>query len=391
MYLYKYQSVSALSLMMLKNGNIYFASSSELNDRNECRSTYIFNGSKRVWLRFLDYVLCKICYKYHLFNSLNDADKLISLSTLIYEKGFECVKKRNFNIEDIIAHFNIGFDAVLKSEFTDKEKQKIKYYSKQFLLNLAHTEMLDDKYITSFSKSATNPTMWGHYASAETGFTIIYESKDGYIDVQSSLSNLSGGRKKENGMHEYGFYKHEKLLLRDVIYSKSPCKVNGFSKLIHKFRYSEQEAHYDEAQTLYCEIKKMEEANIGLIKYTDWKYEQEIRILFPNIGYVPSEHRCLQISGHQIKGIIFGVKTTEASKEKIIMACSHLLAVSNIDLAIFQAGDSIDKYLLNIVPVGMIKEYFPLRHTLPIKKYEDLTNEEKKHLDTVSEHIVSKS
>lgn len=34
MYFYKYQSVSPLSLMMLKRGEVYFASASELNDEH---------------------------------------------------------------------------------------------------------------------------------------------------------------------------------------------------------------------------------------------------------------------------------------------------------------------------------------------------------------------
>ncbi|HHF3063157.1 TPA: hypothetical protein ACVOYM_004572 [Vibrio diabolicus] len=231
MYLYKYQSVSPLSLMMLKRGEVYFASASELNDRHECRARYLFNAPKEVWIRFVDYVLCKICSKCRLYHSPQDAHKLIELAELIFESGYSRIKKKNLTVYDTVQLFNYGFDTALGEEFTPEEKKKIKQYTEHYLLGLSESELLENKHICSFSKNAINPTMWGHYGAAETGFVVIYESSDGCIDVESTLSNLSGYREKEEGWYEIGSYTNESLMLKDVSYSRQPCKVNAFERL----------------------------------------------------------------------------------------------------------------------------------------------------------------
>lgn len=93
-------------------------------------------------------------------------------------------------------------------------------------------------------------------------------------------------------------------------------------------------------------IDQMEVDKIGLVKSTDWKYEKEIRLLFPTYEELPSEHRCLKINNRHIKGVIFGAKTSDSSKERILMACYHLLchAKDKPILAVFQALDSHDSY-----------------------------------------------
>lgn len=267
--------------MMLKRGEVYFASASELNDRHECRARYLFNAPKDVWVRFVDYVLCKVCSEYPLYRSIQDAYKLIKLAEPIFEAGRSRIKKRNLTIYDAVLLFKYGFDNALGEEFSPDERKKIKQCTEHYLLALSENELLENKHICSFSKNAINPTMWGHYGAAETGFVIIYESSDGFVDVESSLSNLSGYREKEEGWTEIGSYANERLLLQDVNYSNRPCKVNAFEKLIHKFRYSEREDHYDVPESLLGVIDRMEENKVGLVKYTDWKYEKEVRLLFP--------------------------------------------------------------------------------------------------------------
>lgn len=392
MYLYKYQSVSPLSLMMLKRGEVYFASASELNDRHECRARYLFNAPKEVWIRFVDYVLCKICSKYRLYHSPQDAHKLIELAEPIFESGYRRIKKKNLTVYDTVQLFNFGFDTALGEEFTPEEKKKIKQYTEHYLLGLSESELLENKHICSFSKNAINPTMWGHYGAAETGFVVIYESSDGCIDVESTLSNLSGYRKKEEGWYEIGSYTNESLMLKDVSYSRQPCKVNAFERLIHKFRFSEREAHYDVPESFLGMIDQMEIDKVGLVKFTDWKYEQEVRLLFPTHEELPSEHRCLKVNSRHIKGVIFGPKTSDSSKERVLMACAHLLdhAKDKPNLGVFQALDSHDSYSYKVFPVGMISKFFSPKF-LPLTEYGRLNPEQKEYLDNLGKGIAEQS
>ncbi|MEZ8380050.1 DUF2971 domain-containing protein [Vibrio splendidus] len=392
MYFYKYQNVSALSLMMLKRGEVYFASASELNDRHECRSRYLFNASKEIWERFVDYVLCKVCSESQIFRSHQDACKLIKLAEPIFEAGFSRIKKRNLTIYDTALLFNYGFDAVLGEEFSPEEKIKIKQCTESYLLTLSESELLEKKHICSFSKNAINPTMWGHYGAAETGFVVIYESSDGFVDVESTLCNLSGYREKENGWHEIGQYACESLMLKDVSYSKQPCKVNAFERLIHKFRYSEREFHYDVPESFLGMIDRMEENKVGLVKYTDWKYEKEVRLLFPTYEDLPSEHRCLKVNSRHIKGIIFGPKISDSSKERVLMACAHLFGCEKgkLDLAVFQALDSHDNYSYQVSPIGMVSKFLSSQ-TLPLTEFERLNPSQKEYLDKLGKSIVEQN
>ncbi|WP_146130724.1 DUF2971 domain-containing protein [Photobacterium damselae] len=394
MYLYKYQSVSPLSLMMLKRGEIYFASASELNDRHECRARYLFNAPTEVWIRFIDYVLLEVCYKYkhQLYQSPKDAYKLIELAESIFETGYGRIKKRILTIYDTVQLFNYGFDAVLGDEFTLEEKKKIKQYTERYLLGLSENKLRENKYICSFSKNAINPTMWGHYGAAETGFVVIYESSDGYMDVKSTLPNLFGYREKEEGWHEIGKYTNESLMLRDVKYSKQPCKVNAFDRLIPKFRYSEKETHYDEPEILRGQIDQMEVDKVGLVKFTDWKYEQEVRLLFPTYEKLPSEHRCLQVNSRHIKGVIFGSKTSDSSKERVLMACTHLLGhiKDKASLAVFQVLDSYDNYSYQVFPVGMVSKFISSKRP-PLTEYDCLNPEQKEYLSRLGKSIAEQS
>ncbi len=389
MYFYKYQSVSPLSLMMLKRGEVYFASASELNDRHECRARYLFNAPKDVWVRFIYYVLCKVCSEYPLYRSIQDAYKLIKLAEPIFEAGRSRIKKRNLTTYDAVLLFNYGFDNALGEEFSLDERKKIKKCTEHYLLALSENELLENKHICSFSKNAINPTMWGHYGAAETGFVIIYESSDGFVDVESSLSNLSGYREKEEGWTEIGSYANERLLLQDVNYSNQPCKVNAFERLIHKFFYSEREDHYDVPESLLGVIDRMEENKVGLVKYTDWKYEKEVRLLFPAYEEIPSEHRCLQVNSRHIKGVIFGSKTSDSSKERVLMACAHLLEFTkdNPSLAVFQALDSYESYSYRVSPIGMVSTFFSSKH-LPLKEYKRLNSDQKEYLDKLCKSIL---
>ncbi|HIF9430201.1 TPA: DUF2971 domain-containing protein [Photobacterium damselae] len=392
MYFYKYQNVNPLSLMMLKRGEVYFASASELNDRHECRARYLFNAPKDVWVRFVDYVLCKVCSEYPIYRFRQDAYKLIKLAEPIYEAGCSQINKRNLTVHDTAMLFNYGFDAVLGKEFSSEEKINIKQCTKSYLLGLAESELLENKYICAFSKNAINPTMWGHYGAAETGFVIIYESSDNFVDVESTLANLSGSREKEEGWYEIGCYTNERLMLRDVNYSKQLCKVNAFERLIHKFRYSEKETYYDVPESFLGMIDRMQENKVGLVKYTDWKYEQEVRLIFPTYKHLPSEHRCLQVNSRHIKGVIFGPKTSDSSKEKVLMACAHLLEFvkNKPDLAVFQAVDSLDSYSYQVFSVGMVSKFFSSKD-LPLTKLECLNLGQKEYLDNLCKRILAQS
>ncbi|EJU9973761.1 DUF2971 domain-containing protein [Vibrio alginolyticus] len=317
---------------------------------------------------------------------------MVKLAESIFEGGRSRITKKNLTVYDTTLLFNYGLDTALGEEFSLDEKKKIKQCTERYLLALSESELLESKHICSFSKTAINPTMWGHYGASETGFVVIYESSDGFVDVESTLPNLSGHREKEEGWVEIGTYTNESLMLKDVNYSKQLCKINAFERLIHKFRYSEKEDHYDVPESLLGMIDRMEEDKVGLVKYTDWKYEKEVRLLFPTYEELPSEHRCLKVNSRHIKGVIFGSNTSDSSKERVLMACAHLLSIAKdkTNLAVFQAVDAHDSYSSQVFPIGMVSKSFSSKY-LPLAEYERLNPDQKEYLDKLRKSILEES
>ncbi|MBV1790535.1 DUF2971 domain-containing protein [Marinobacterium sp. D7] len=381
MFFYKYNQVSPLSLMMLKRGEVYFASAIELNDKHECRAQYVFNGTKDVWIRFIDYILVELVVNYGIYSSsIEETKKFFSLASLIYEILVKNDKRKNYDFEFLLDALPKSIIKACATELDVQHEKEILKFIPELFASILKDDLREQKYIASFSLNAVNPTMWGHYANAESGFLVIYESEKGNVEVKSTLNNLSGYRKK-SGITEIGRYNNEILPLKKVKYSKIPCKINGFYQLIHKFRYSEMEAHYDVPESFYGEIRKIQEDLVGLVKYTDWKYENEVRLLFPTFERLPSALRCLEVSRKHIRGVIFGSSTSDSDKRKIVMACYHLnqTGKSKNDFVFLQAVDSHKDYKMKIEPFGVLNDIC-FGEVIPIDEYDALEDKKKNML-----------
>ncbi|MDD9177091.1 DUF2971 domain-containing protein [Aliivibrio sp. S2TY2] len=393
MLFYKYQRANVLSLMMLKRGEIFFASSDELNDAQECRPRYLFKGSKDIWSRFCHYLLVNTYCECGIYDS-SEGSKLIDLHLSLSDFIFSKIKNKHASVIEVKDLVISSLIDLMNDGFEKREKQLIINYLVHFFDTLLIPIMHEPKYLTSFSKSAINPTMWGHYADAEKGFVIVYETDDNLLEVNSTFSNLDGHRKKD-GFIEIGRYKTENIRLETVEYSRQPVKVNAFHKLISKFFYSEMEDHYDVPLLLPGDAKYMEEHKIGLVKFSDWRYEKEIRAFFPTIDPVPAELRTLNVSNKHIKGVIFGAKTSQRDKEKIIMSCYHLqeycIGNDTFELLFFQAIENVDKFDLKIMPFGMLNKSLYHLSELPISRFNALDKKNQDKLIEITECLNKSS
>ncbi|WP_375057400.1 DUF2971 domain-containing protein [Zobellella sp. DQSA1] len=211
--------------------------------------------------------------------------------------------------------------------------------------------------------------MWGHYGAAEKGFITIYETHNNIINLSSDLKILNGVRHKENKTYEIGLYNECSLEFKKVIYAQNPAKVNAFRRLIRYFRFTEEESHYDVPESLTGDTNLLEEDNIGLLKYSDWRYESEYRLIFPTYTNLASPLRTLKVSQDNIKGIIFGSKTSNNDRENIAAACHHLLDLNKNkkDFLFFEIKSNPNKYKLDIAAVGKLREHLLPNHSLITK------------------------
>ena len=249
MLFYKYHRPDNLAFSMLRKGEVHFASVDELNDASECRPRFIFKGSEELWQRLAHYILLDACVSSDYFQP--DRSGAIKALLNLSERIGSCLKKAS-------ANHDVGFEslgALFLGHLERHLPRESRYINRGFALHLVQTfidnqlqrELKEDKYLASFSRNATNPTMWGHYADAERGFVIVYETTDRTVHVRSPINLLHGHRPSKvwEGAAEIGIYKDEQLELKEVKYGRRPPKVNAFHRLIHKFSFSERECYYD--------------------------------------------------------------------------------------------------------------------------------------------------
>ena len=382
MLFYKYQRPDNLAFNMLRKGEIYFASIDELNDASECRSRFCFKGSEELWQRLADYIISHACFSSNYFHP----DRLDSLKPILKlsDSIGAFLKKEAGNRDLGLEMLSVLFCNVLE-RFLPRESQEI---NPDFVLQLVRTFIENGlphalekaSYIASFSRNATNATMWGHYADAERGFVIVYESVDGSIHVRSPINVLHGHRPSKNfdRVTEIGIYKDEHLKLREVKYGRRPPKVNAFHRLIPKFHYSEMEEHYDVPLNIGANAEEKKEGLVGLVKYSDWRYEKEIRAFFPNFETILPDARVLQVGLPNLKGVIFGPRMSSENKARIVLCC-HLLVESynqfseiHKELHFFQARQTVDRFDFEILPVGNLDKHYSTRHLAvkPMKRLD---------------------
>jgi hypothetical protein len=239
--------------------------------------------------------------------------------------------------------------------------------------------------------------MWGHYAGAEKGFVIVYGTEDSKIHVRSPLHILHGVRPipGETHCHEIGIYQEDHLELHAVKYSRMPPKVNAFHRLIHRFSYSEEESHYDVPLLLGGDAAKKQEAQNGLIKYSDWRYEKEVRTFFPTFEPLPPDVRVLSVSTNNIKALIFGPLMNNPDRVRAVVCC-HMMQESSLHpkvgtrkepFAIFQASRVVDRFGFTLVPLGTIQGEYSGGGILPFQDYSKSNKKDQEYLATLMAQI----
>ena len=367
MLFYKYQKTGNLDFSILRRGEVYFASVGELNDASECRPRFILKGSEELWQRLVQFILEHACFgsDYFQLDKKDEVRQILDLSDTIGRLLKKQAKNKDFGIESL----GLAFRNALKSCGSEKLSPFLLRMTERLTSNFIQDGLpqilLDEKYIASFTLSATNPTMWGHYADAERGFVRVFGTDNGNVKVLSDINILRGTRPKKmadgfTDVTEIGIYKDESLELKRVQYGKEIPKVNAFHRLIHKF--------------------------------SGWRYEKEVRAFFPAYELLLPDVRTLRIGMENIKGLVFGPKMSLENRARAVLSC-HLMKQSRFsetgaeyEFAFFEAQQAVDKFDFAIRPVGILSGQYFGRH-LPLKPIPELDKAAIARLDAIAEQI----
>lgn len=347
---------------MLRHGEIFFASPKELNDIHECKPQYTFNATAEVWAKFIESILLETCIKLdlHPYSELAKQIRALKkdmLPLIMNGRKSRCLDYGNLR-DKLFGIFN--YLAITKLPYT--EVNNVLAHFDSYI-----TKDLDDMlnghyYMSSFSKSATNLTMWGHYGDAEKGFTIVYESTDGKVKLETDLTIFTSFKHNQDSSVTIGLSTNTTTNLKEVIYKNKPVRANGFINLMNTFSYSEQESHYDYPAELSSTLKKYNEDDVGWVKYTDWKYEKELRLHLPLYDTLPPSLRSIRVHAQHIKGIVFGSRISEGAKKDILASCYYLKKshTKTTEIYVFQATPIRNQYKINVTTLGRVSDLIGL-------------------------------
>ena len=397
MYFFKFQKPGNLEFNMLRRGELFFASVAELNDAHECRPRYVLSGTAQLWQRLASYILFEALVLSEFFNriSTDEAQALLNLGDPIGTQLKKRVGHRDLGLELLETLFHDFLSQEIKASPIANLSRPVLASTRKVICQLP-SSIEERAYLASFTKNARNATMWGHYADAERGFVVVYKTDNDTLNVTSPIPILHGVRKlPDNSFSDYeiGTYCEDALKLKEVKYRKKPPKVNAFHRLIPKFLYSEEEDHYDVPALLLGEAKSKSEDLIGLVKFSDWRYEQEIRAFLPMFHEVTPDLRVLRTSPLNICGLIFGPRMTSENKQRAVICC-HLMRESIEpknhlpDFMFFQAVHEVDRFDFRITPVGILDGSYS-KGQVPIKTVDKLDEVKVRVLSEASAEIAS--
>jgi hypothetical protein len=136
-------------------------------------------------------------------------------------------------------------------------------------------------------------------------------------------------------------------------------------------------------------------ANAGLVKHSNWRYEEEVRAFFPTHDSLLPDARTLRISIENIKGLVFGPKMSMENRARAVLCC-HLMrearrseVAKEQEIMFFDALQAVDKFGFAIRPVGLLEGSYFGRH-LPLKKLRDLDEDTVGRLHATADEIAGR-
>jgi len=195
-------------------------------------------------------------------------------------------------------------------------------------INKLETLIYPDWYSASFLTNCKNSAIWGYYGDYHKGVCLIYQPQETNgvpsLDIRTETGyNTSGPT--------IGF---QTLTFRKVNYDHQHIEIDFFRSLgrspaeflestWYRGENGELSPYGSHLQDITDEWRKNYWDNFQnslTIKIKEWEYEQEYRLTIAGflIDYSEKDKRKLEYKFEDLKGIIFGIKTSPLDKMKII-------------------------------------------------------------------------
>lgn len=275
--------------------------------------------------------------------TIDISENLLEMGMLSVEKRKCLIKIMNNYIQDILEYFyisntnipNLNSENVTQTSIgndSKKEEQMRNWLSVVVDFPDTYTSQLIDfiypsAYITCFSAQNNDSVMWGNYADNHKGVCLIYETdNDNKIEIMDSFGWKTG--ENDETVSTYSWIKKP---INKIIYEDEICERNFFESLgrLNLLQIRSWLASEDEISCCYEVYKNKKEWHKqywkifqlkNCHKMKEWAYEDEYRLIIDNAfgNHEKTEERNLLYNPKVLKGIIFGTRTSEYDKKRII-------------------------------------------------------------------------
>ena len=204
-------------------------------------------------------------------------------------------------------------------------------------------------YAASFATSCANSSMWAHYADAHRGACLVFELQSS-DDMQGIF--LSEPADPETGVtRNSSFYE-----IRDITYKPKPEEFDFFRSIgwlprpsLLELWYTDEEGNLSDTGShlgadgdIDCWRDRfwMDFYRDITVKTNDWSYENEKRLILFSIldDLLDKRNRILKYDIKTLKGVVFGIKTSEFDKQRIMDVLRNIcIANDGIEFELHQA------------------------------------------------------
>lgn len=271
-------------------------------------------------------------------------------------------------MEDVFIRHKYNLALGSESESTESESKKnrqlLVYDFPRVYLKQLERLLYPDWYVACFMKDYRNSSTWANYGDKHQGACLVFGAETTSGRSSLTLNKITGY--SNNGE----LWRRSPMNFHEVKYGNKAGEIDFFRSLgelpepkLREVWYSDKDGNLSECsnhlRTNTDAWRKDHWAGFYpalFVKTTDWKHEQETRlILFSLLGDI-SEPRCRRLTYDfsSLKGIIFGIRTPETDKLKIIETIHKKCRQNNrTDFEFFQAyhcheTGRIQKYGLNL-------------------------------------------
>ncbi len=240
----------------------------------------------------------------------------------MFENIFEDYREyqyARYAIDDGLVLYGAKMDAESQKEEDQNEKELMHrdWLSIAVDFYKAYVDQLKEMvypegFFVCFSAKGDDSSMWGNYADCHKGVCLVYETdyckSEGLKNVPSMHPhkvNYGGGLFERNFFETFG------RLTRPQIKLWLTGK-DGLSRCMSSF--SDEETWRNDYWAIFGQIY--------LCKTKEWSHEKEYRMLIDNSlnKYPTPDKRLLPYEPRMLNGVIFGIRTSENDKKRILEA-----------------------------------------------------------------------